>query len=188
MDDEEKRFVDELLDASLRRYASAEPGPGLEGRVLAGVRARHLAGSRRTAWAWGMGVAAVAALVTLLVVHGPYRPPAPLPITAGAPANLSAPSVAKVTSTGQALTSHRPQRPAPPSRVDTRPQQFPTPRPLSKQEKLLLVYAQSLKGSSVTSASSADQDVEHDLEIPPLSIAEIKIEPLAPEEKNGDEK
>ena len=41
MDDKEKRCIDELLDASLRHYASTEPRPGLEGRVLAGVRARQ---------------------------------------------------------------------------------------------------------------------------------------------------
>ena len=182
MDDKEKRFVDELLDASLRHYASAEPRPGLESRVLAGVRARQQADRRRTAWAWAIGTAAVAAMVTLLVVYWPRQQPAPLPVTAKAPANIIAPLVAKVTPPVQPSMPRRPRRPAAPNRVDTRPQQFPTPRPLSGQEKLLLLYAQSLKGLSAASVQVAHEDAEHNLEIPPLSIAAIKIEPLVPEE------
>ena len=187
MDDKEKRFVDELLDASLRRYASAEPRPGLEGRVLAGVRARQQADRRRTTWAWAIGTAAAAAMVTLLVIYRPRQQPAPMPVIAKAPSDISAPSLAKVAPPVPLSMSHRPPRPALPSRVDTRPQQFPTPRPLSEQEKLLLVYAQSLKGSAAASAPSTDQDAERDLEIPPLSIAAIKIDPLPPL-GSGDEK
>ncbi len=187
MDDKEKRFVDELLRASLRHYAGAEPRPGLEVRVLAGVRARQEAARRRKAWAWAVGIAAAAAMVTLLVFHLPHRQSNSLPVTAKAPANLSAPAAAKIAPPAQPPMPRRPRRPAAPSRVDTRPQQFPTPRPLSEQEKLLLVYAQSLQGSSAASAPDADQDSEHDLKIPPLSITAIKIEPLAPPE-SGDEK
>jgi hypothetical protein len=64
--------------------------------------------------------------------------------------------------------------------VDKRPQQFPTPRPLSEQEKLLLVYAQSLEGSSAVPALNPNQSSEHVLEIRPIRITAIKIEPLAP--------
>jgi hypothetical protein len=179
MDDKEKRFVDELLNASLRRYASAEPRPGLEGRVLAGVRARQQANRRRSIWAWGMGLAAVAAMVALMLIYWPRPQSAPLPVTARAPANVSAPVVANAAPSVQPPVSHRPPRQAPPNRLDWRPHQFPTPRPLSEQEKLLVIYAQSLKGTPAVMAQQ-DNDIEHDLEIPPLSIAAIKIEPLAP--------
>jgi hypothetical protein len=179
MDDKGKRFVDELLDASLRRYASVEPRPGLEGRVLACVRARQQASRRRSIWAWGMGLAAVATMVALVLIYWPRQQPVPLPVTAKAPANVSAPVVAKAAPTVQLTVSHRPPRQTPPNRVDWRPQQFPTPRPLSEQEKLLVAYAQSLKGTPAVLAQQ-ENDIEHDLEIPPLSIAAIKIEPLAP--------
>lgn len=180
MDDKEKRFVDDLLDASLRHYASAAPRPGLEGRVLSGVRARQQAARWRRVWAWGMGLAAVAAMVTMLVIHWPRQQPEHLPVIANRPANISAPAVARVIPRVQPPLPRRPPRTAARARVDTRPQQFPTPRPLSEQERLLLAYAKSLNGSSAASAPQADMDVEHDLEIPPLSIAAIKIEPLAP--------
>jgi len=189
VDDNEKRFVNELLDASLRRYAGAEPRPGLEGRVLAGVRTRQQAARRRTAWAWAIGITTVATMVALLVIHLPRRQPAPLPAIAKGPANVSAPAATTLAPPVQPRLPRRPRRRAPPAQVDTRPQQFPTPRPLSEQEKLLVAYAQALKGSSTpASAWRSDQYQEHDLEIPPLSIAAIKIEPLAPPEKIGDEK
>ena len=181
MDDKEKRFVDELLNASLRRYAGAEPRPGLEGRVLAGVRARQQGERWRNVWTWAVGMAAVAAMVTLLVIHWPRQQPAQLPETAQARATvahgqkgtdrgyqLAAPTTAEVAPPVQPRMSHRPPRSAPQRWVDTRPQQFPTPRPLSEQEKLLVAYAQLLKNSSATSAPEADKDAEHDLEIPPL--------------------
>ncbi|MDR3678289.1 MAG: hypothetical protein P4N24_22605, partial [Acidobacteriota bacterium] len=164
MDDKEKRFVNELLDASLRRYASAEPRPGLEGRVLASVHAQRQAARRRTLWVWGMGLAAVATMVALVLIYWPRPQPAPLPVTAKAPANVSAPVVAKAAPTVQPSVSHRPPRQATPSRVDWRPQQFPTPRPLSEQEKLLVAYAQSLKGMPAVLAQQPDNDIEHDLE------------------------
>jgi hypothetical protein len=179
VDDKEKLFVDEMLDASLRHYAKAEPRPGLEGRVLAEVRARQEAARRRTTWAWAVGVACLAALVTLLMIAWPRQQPAPLHMTAEAPAILSAPAVAKIAPPVQPPISHRPRHPATSSRVDTRPPQFPTPRPLSEQEKLLLEYVQLLKDSPAASAVNTDQDQEHDLEIPPITIAAIKIEPLA---------
>jgi hypothetical protein len=135
-----------------------------------------------------MGLAAVAAVVTLLVIHWPRRQPLPLPVMSKAPANISAPKAEAVTPPVQPPLLHWPPSHAAPRWVDTRPQQFPTPRPLSEQEKLLLVYVQSLKGSSVDSTQMADEDAERDLEIPPLSIAAIKIEPLAPEEESGEEK
>ena len=185
MDDKERQFVDELLEASLRNYAGDAPRAGLEGRVLAAVRARQQAARWRTAWAWTLGVAGVAAMVTLLVLHWPHRQPAPLPVTAKAPANPSAPVVAKGAPVVQPPMLRRAVRPAVATTVDSRPQQFPTPRPLSEQEKLLVAYVQAVKASEGVSGPSTEQS--HDLEIPPLSIAAIKIEPLAPQD-DGKEK
>ncbi len=184
MDDKEKRFVDELLRASLRHYASAEPRPGLEGRVLAGVRSRQQAASRRTAWAWAIGMAATAAMVMLFVIHWQRQQTPPTSVAAKATASDSAPAVAKIAPPARPTVPRRPQRSVGQPKVDTRPQQFPTPRPLSEQEKLLLVYAESLKASPADSAWKADQEPE--LEIPALSITAIKIEPLSSEESADD--
>ena len=167
--------------------------PGLEGRVLAGVCARQQAAGRRRAWAWAAVAAAVAAMITLLVVRPLHRQPAQLPVTAQARATeshgekgtdrgyrLATPAVAKTAPPVKLPLARRPPHHAAPSTVDTRPQEFPTPRPLSEQERLLVAYVQSLQGTPAASAPAAGKDLEHDLEIPPLTIAAIKIEPLAP--------
>ncbi|MFZ0960665.1 MAG: hypothetical protein WAO35_07140, partial [Terriglobia bacterium] len=103
-------------------------------------------------------------------------------------ADVSAPVVAKAAPPVQPLRPHKRVRPAAPRRVDTRPQQFPTPHPLSEQERLLVAYAQSLQGSSPPSLRREEENTEHDLEIPPLTITAIKIEPLGPPKEIGDEK
>jgi hypothetical protein len=187
VDDKEKQFVDDLLAASLRNYAGAEPRAGLEGRVLAGVRARQRAASRRTAWWGAAGMAGVAAMLALLVYYWPHPQPAPLPETAKVPASPSVPVAAKAAPAVPPPVLRRPPRPAAPAVIDWRPQQFPTPRPLSEQEKLLVAYVLAAKGSAAVSAPSTEQNLEHDLEIPPLSIAAIKIDPLPPED-DGEEK
>ena len=179
MDDKEKRFVDELLGASLRHYASAEPRPGLEGRVLAGVRSRQQAARRRATWAWAIGSAAGAAMVVFFVVHRPRHHTPAFSAAAKALVNVAAPTVAKIAPPARPTVPRRPQRSDARPKGDTRPQQFPTPRPLSEQEKLLLAYVRALRGSSVAPVPDANQDAEHDLEIPPLSITAIEIEPLA---------
>ena len=187
MDDKEKHFISELLDASLRNYAGGEPRAGLEGRVLAGVRARQQAARRRMAWLWVAGITGVVAMVTLLAVSLTHRQPAPMPTIAKAPANPPAAVVAKGAPAVQPPVARRSPRHTAPAAVEWRPQQFPTPRPLSEQEKLLVAYVQALKGSAAAATPSAKQDVEPGLAIPPLSITALKIEPLAPNE-DGDGK
>ena len=187
MDDKERQFVDELLEASLRNYAGDAPRAGLEGQVLATVRARQQAARRRTAWWWAAGLAGAAAMATLLAITLAHRPPAPLPAIAKVPPSPSAPTVSEVLPGTRPPVLHRVQGLAVPAAPDWRPQQFPTPRPLSEQEKLLVAYVQAVKASAAVSAPSTEQNLEHDLEIPPLSIAAIKIEPLAPQD-DGKEK
>jgi len=182
VDADEKRFVDELIDASMRGYAGAGPRPGLESRILAGVRAQQRVARRRAAWAWALAMAGVAAMVAFLVFHGPYRRPAPLRQTAKAPVQASVPMAANGAPAEPRPLPLRRVRHAAPSAVDKRPQQFPTPRPLSEQERLLLAYVEAIKGSTAGSAVNATRDVEPDLSISPLSITAIKIEPLDPDE------
>jgi hypothetical protein len=187
VDDKERQFVDELLDASLRNYAAGEPRAGLEGRALATIRARQQAARRRTAWWWAAGLAGAAAMATLLAITLAHRPPAPLPAIAKAPVSPSAPVVSGVVVGTRPPVLRRVQGLAVPAAPDWRPQQFPTPRPLSEQEKLLVAYVQALRASTAATAPNTGQDVEAGQAIPPLSIAAIKIEPLAPEEE-GDGK
>jgi hypothetical protein len=103
------QFVDQLLDVSLSRYSRTEPNPGLEDRVLRGVRERQREASRfawfapwlgwattwPTAWRW----APIAATVTGLVIIGSvvmmHR--APQPQTGRVAGNNSAEQVEPTT-------------------------------------------------------------------------------------------
>ncbi len=198
MDDKENRFVNDLLDASLRKYAGAEPRPGLEGRILAGVRSRQQQARRRTAWLSAFAVSGVAAVVVgmagFAAFRGDLRHPAPEPAIANHQASKSAATVATAVPPVKLPAPLRVTRQSKSTMVDWRPQQFPTPRPLSEQEKLLLAYVQALQAShSVTEQSgvasqpdvaseNAQQDATTDLVIPPLSITPINIKPLDTDE------
>jgi hypothetical protein len=178
MEDKRKRFASDLLDASLRHYAKAEPRPGLEGRVMASVRARQLAVRRRTVWAWSLGIAAAVTAIAMFVIYSPRRQQASLPVTANAPAMHAAPHIARTSPVEPSRPAQRLPHPPSQNSVDTRPQQFPTPRPLSKQEKLLLLYVQSVQSSAENPAPDGDQIPVRNLEIPPISMTAIKIEAL----------
>jgi hypothetical protein len=187
MDDKRKQFVDELVAASLRCYSSAEARPGLEGRILAGVRSRQQAERRRKLFFWIVGMAGAAAVVVMLVLTWPHRQLKPAPVIAKAPAIVSLPTVAKNVPPVQPPMGHAQAQHATPGKVDTRPQQFPTPRPLSEQEKLMVEYVRLIQNSPGAAAPVANRSPEADLEIPPLTIADIKFDPL-PSLSNGNEK
>ncbi len=190
MDDKEKQFVNDLLDASLRNYTAGEPRAGLEGRILAGARARQQETRRRTAWAWAAAISGVSAMIMLVVFHRSYQPahqPAALePAIAKYPARLAAPTVAIITPPVKLPVPHQVSRHAGVRAVNWRPQQFPTPRPLSEQERLLLAYAQAVESSKAAVSSPAKEDSEQAMEIPPLKIVALDIVPLSSEESNDN--
>ncbi len=182
--EDKNKFIDELLDASLRHYTSDEPRAGLESRILASVRAANRAGRRRVVWMWATGASAAVLMiagVTVYISHyqpAPVRAPAPVAATKPVPVPHPQINVAAQTETakpetamrqtltqGHAATERTPQRWA----MARRPEQFPTPAPLSEQEKLLLAYVASAPKSELSTP------VVHDPEIEPLQIPEIKI-------------
>ena len=58
-----------------------------------------------------------------------------------------------------------------------RPEQFPTPAPLSEEERLLLAYASQLPISELDNLMNQNPKIEP-LEIPGIKIARIEIEEL----------
>ena len=63
---EKDRLVSEWLNDALKQFGQAEPRPGLEGRVLASLRAEsEREVSRR--WQWWPAVVAVTAILTIVV-------------------------------------------------------------------------------------------------------------------------
>jgi hypothetical protein len=203
-DDKRDQFVDELLEASLKRYRGEEPGSGLEMRILAGIRTRERA-ARWRGLGWAVAVCAgvlVAFVLTLRFVHTPLRQPAPRasllqPVTTP-PAMVSQQQPrgsggAEPGFSGPRLVQgpkEKPRTPKPPCgpkpsggrpgvRASKRPEQFPTPFPLTEQEKLLLALLnKATKPDLVAQTNDTDEAPVSDLEIPRIKIAALEIKPL----------
>jgi len=144
MADHKKHDLD--FDALLHGYSDVEPPPGLETRILANVRQ----GRRRSAWHFRLlfaGSAATALAVLILLVWRDSLHSRPQPIESSnhtqppSPAVLQHPSGATVAVRRQLPAPVRPHPRVVAAQLPMKwPAVFPTPRPLSDQEKLLLQY------------------------------------------------
>ncbi len=180
-DDKPDQFVDELLEASLKQYRAEEPRAGLELRVLAGVRSRQgAARRRRLVWALAACAGILAAIV--LVLHSARAPRREPGNSASAPRQV-AKTAASPGSADSRIWSPRlvqgpketPRTAKSAVRATRRPEQFPTPMPLTDQEKLLLTYfAKTTKPDLLAESSKADEAAE----ISNIKVAPLEIEPL----------
>jgi hypothetical protein len=189
-DRNDDRFLNDLLDASLRQYCAGPPREGLEGRALAALRAAAAPRPRRLwVWAWAAGLGVVTVMVFTLVRHS--QPPAtprgavsakgnPLGTIPSAATKAPAESGASVAKVKLARRQHTTRSARP-----KRPEQFPTPRPLSEQERLLLVYVQAISPDAVKEKSATEQSAQPD--IPLLTITALKIKPLGDEHEMQEE-
>ena len=147
---------DRRLAAALAEYANVEPPAGMERRILARVRDAG-AGRRFVWWRWAtVAVPALACVVAVLVYRDSpvIEPPQVALVTPPAPV-LVRPVVKKVL---------RPV-PAPLPRREV----FPTPSPLSAEERALVVLV----------AQSAEKAVELLTPVEPKPIEPIRIEQLS---------
>ncbi len=168
------RFAEDLLEASLREHHRAEPRAGLEARILAGVAARERAGRRR--WLWMFAAAAAAVVLVVTGVRGLRHRPTPVPVASQAAAPQPPPATFAFSPPKTAAP--RVQRKSL-RRIAARPSQpahFPTPRPLTQQEKLLLVYTQVVPKKVL--ATPITPPPTQNLDIPDVNIAALDIKPL----------
>jgi len=197
-DDKRDQFVDELLEASLGRYRGEEPRSGLEMRILAGLRTRERAARfRGLGWVLAACAGILAALVlTLHFVRTPLRQPTPraalrLPESGAHRAPLQGvtpPARVSHLQPGLRLRGsgglvpglkEKPRTPKPGVRATKRPEQFPTPSPLTEQEKLLLAYLdKATKPDLIAGTNETNEAPVSDLEIPRIKIAGLEIKPL----------
>jgi hypothetical protein len=171
------RELDRMIDAALPGYSSAEPRPGLGDRVIA----RALVEKRRfspIAWQWSLALPAVAAfLVFLFLPRTPHQPlesiqsvPKSSPTVAlSAPETRPAPhavSKAKKAPASLPLTTlAADQQPLPKQQV------FPSPSPLTAEERTFVAYSRVQFRVLSTKPTS-------DVEIDPIRVAELQIRPL----------
>jgi hypothetical protein len=148
----EQDEFDRVLDAVLAKYAAAEPRAGLEERVLANLRAEQ---ARDAEHAWGRWRAIAAVAAVIVVVVALFLRPDKLshPVVADHPSTpMEAPKERETDVISNAQRREvRPHvrvrkpalRPSPPDVAIARApklEQFPSPEPLSEQEKLLQNY------------------------------------------------
>jgi hypothetical protein len=136
--------LDRLLDAALKQYAAVQPRHGLEGRILARLRSDSTERTSGAWWRWLTAATAVAGLAALITIGS--RPHARLQ-----PKVSRNPAITRPDAIVAASSQPRPVIQAPKRRfravADTQVNkalpkldQFPSPQPLSEQEKLLASY------------------------------------------------
>jgi hypothetical protein len=181
MDPNDKtREIDQWLESGLRQYTNIEPRTGLESRVLAHLQAERnqIASTHRWWWAAGTATALAAIVVAVWVWQGSreVRSPSaainspstyheespkaaePRPVPENARADRGAPAAQVAT-----------RRPSPPSRelaavATPKLEQFPSPRPLSEQEKILMSYVAQYPEKAALLAHAQAEALERDRE------------------------
>jgi len=186
----EKDDLDLLLDSALSTYADPGPDSGLEQRVLAAVAAARVeqgatAKPRRSWLPWAIALPVAAGLLILWlaipkVVHSPVTPPR----TADNNKPVNAPFVSPPANPSQKLGHHsHPSgpaiHPAPPPQVahaapSPKLDVFPTPAPLSPEERALVTVADAGPAAPRQALIEAQQQPDA-----PLSVAALNIPPLA---------
>jgi len=151
--------VERALEEALATYSSQEPLAGLEQRVLKRVYAARATALRR----WALAAAMLAAAGLVLAVALWKRAPEPVSQASVRHAVQSVP-VAAPPATPAA---------APRRRRHTIPSRFPTPAPLSPEERALLAF---VAHAPVEAQKSFTEKQE--FAVRPVSIEQIKIDPL----------
>jgi hypothetical protein len=156
-DQEKDKRMDEMLDSLLANYSSAEPRPGMETRILANLRdaeqQRPAGHSWNFRWLWAGAAVAAAILVSVVLLGGHRKEKAPQVVhERPAPSQLQPPQTQEKPRqiAPEMATAPRERRPhravtiqaaqSPDLELGLRPASFPTPSPLSEQERLMLAY------------------------------------------------
>jgi hypothetical protein len=183
---------DGLLNDALREVREAEPRMGFEGRVMAGVRAK--VEERRIArWKW----VAVAAMVVLIVLGIGVRRGSKVDVVRKGPVPVVVPEKERVEKMQEATaTVKRPKRKSVSvksvsKRVTTARvaaaarAPFPTPVPMTSEEKALMLLSKRYS-NVVRRVASVDTTTGELPKLQSIEIADIRIEPLGAAETRGE--
>ncbi len=193
--DDKNRLADKWLDAAIEQYGRAEPDSGLEDRVL---RRLCTVPDKRVRWqGWAVRATAAVALIllTVLLVRKPNQksaavfehvPAFGLREDNGSKndrARTTAPQSFPVAVLSNArvppLNRHASHRIAAPPKLE----QFPSPAPLSEQEKILIDYARNFGNEAVLVARAQTELFNREvLEQEASSNNEITTDPQQPGE------
>ena len=153
------QHLDEMLDSLLADYSSAEPRPGFETRILATVRSQRRRRKLTFGWIFAGGLAIASAVIAITLNHQMTLPEPPAIVTA----TTSVPAIVR-PATEVVRSATRNTRPASQALTqevaEVKQEVFPSPTPLTEQEKLLLQYLRATPREEVVAQSHPDKPVE----------------------------
>lgn len=166
-DNHRNQQLDRVLDSMLSQYSAAQPRPGLETRVLAQIaetRKREHAGSQNWHWWWLTGIATASLALVMAVLWtstgAPWNPRKARPQAAiGVPITGTINTARAGLTDRDNLVRRKPRHKAFPrysSVAQVRQEVFPSPAPLSSQEKLMLRYLADTPHKEVVAQSHPD--------------------------------
>lgn len=169
---------DRQLDAALAKYAAVEPRPGLEERVLANLRVERSRVPNRAWWRWGLAGALAAVIVVALALAWKSGKPSPQQVVQHPSTGQPTPSIPPEPTVAKDENSatQSPKRKTRPravqhgqdsvvAKASPKLDVFPSPQPLSEQEKILANYVAKNPENAALIAEARMEDLRHEQEI-----------------------
>lgn len=163
--------LDDRLDAALAKYAAVEPRAGLEARILANLRAQQQTEKSLNWWRWTAAITAALLILTTLIWRTEQHGPQDAVRVANSPEKkqqqvVTNTVVGSSTHTIFKKTAVRRRKHSPTAAVaqaNAKLEQFPSPRPLTEQEKLLAEYVSQFQDEAVLVARARAEVLRQDL-------------------------
>jgi hypothetical protein len=171
----ERDDLDRTLDAALAKYTSAEPRERLEERILANVREASTRDAQRACWNWGFAALAAFLLIAAALVWR-WNQPTQTPVAVHPSVHPStvkqgpvAPDLAHRDGNNappRSLPHRTPRHQPEPEVVAANPKLdvFPSPLPLSEQEKILASYVSQYPKHAALVAEARMDDLRQESE------------------------
>lgn len=162
MAERDNENLDRLLDSLLSNYSRENPRPGLETRIRASLEAAAVRKPRWFLnWKWA-GAAVTAAIAAALMLYFGHSPAGPIPSRQELVQKQLVPQPATTVKdhttrpAARAAAHHQLSKSKVLQIADDRPDVFPTPTPLSEQEKLLLRYMATTPRQEIVAQARPD--------------------------------
>jgi hypothetical protein len=163
---------DDQIDAALANYVAVQPRAGLEERILAHLRAQGKPSVSLVWWPWA-GVVAAAILIAALLLWKLERPGdqrmvrhQPSLQQGTRPQVAAHPALPKIEQPAVRALVPRSRRSIAPETaeiaVEPKLDQFPSPQPLTREEKMLVEYVERYYDEAVLIARARDEQIQQD--------------------------